>query len=47
MKYKVGDTVIISSFDQMDEILENYEAEWVCIGKIMITKVKESEDGSN
>ena len=42
-KYKVGDMIVDPDFDEMDEILQNYEAEWVDIGLLKITARKKSE----
>lgn len=45
MKYKVGDMIRNPSFDEVDDILEKYEAEWIDVGLLLITKVKtESEE---
>ena len=41
MKYKAGDIVENPTFEEMNEILDNYNAEWVRIGVLKIVSEKE------
>lgn len=44
MKYKAGDIVKNPTFEEMDEILDNYNAEWIGIGVLRIVGEKEIDN---
>ena len=47
MKYKSGDIIENPTFEEMDKILDNYNAEWVGIGVLKIVSEKEINNASS